>query len=138
MESKALLGLIDQLDGNLDGLEEALSPILEDSLSATTKRLPILDRAKLNITVVYAIESLLFCTSNGSPHAALLTRNSISQSQWRRCERAPCLQGNRACQAILCQGQGSRREGVWCQAEYHVEQAGSSKNNTALSGTRKR
>lgn len=64
MESKALLDLIDQLDGNLEGLEEALSPVLEDSLSATTKRLPILDRAKLNITVVYAIESLLFCTSS--------------------------------------------------------------------------
>ncbi|KAK5096699.1 hypothetical protein LTR70_002931 [Exophiala xenobiotica] len=60
MESKALLALVDQLDGNLDGLEEALDPLLQDSLSATTKRLPILDRAKLNITVVYAVESLLF------------------------------------------------------------------------------
>lgn len=61
MESKQLLDLIDQLDDNLENLEEALKPILEDSLGAATKKLPILDRAKLNITVVYAIESLLFC-----------------------------------------------------------------------------
>jgi len=68
MESKALLALVDQLDGNLDGLEEALDPLLQDSLSATTKRLPILDRAKLNITVVYAVESLLFCASKSTSH----------------------------------------------------------------------
>lgn len=61
MESKQLLELIDQLDDNLENLEEALNPILQDSLGAATKKLPILDRAKLNITVVYAIESLLFC-----------------------------------------------------------------------------
>lgn len=61
MESRALLDLVDHLDGHLDGLEEALDPLLQDSLSATTKKLPILDRAKLNITVVYAVESLLFC-----------------------------------------------------------------------------
>lgn len=61
MESNALLELIDQLDGHIESLEDVLSPLLEDSLSATTKKLPLLDRAKLNITVVYAIESLLFC-----------------------------------------------------------------------------
>lgn len=61
MESAALLGLVDQLDGNLNQLEEALGPILEESLNATSKKLPLLDRAKLNITVVYAIESLIFC-----------------------------------------------------------------------------
>lgn len=61
MESAALLGLVDQLDGNLGQLEEALGPILEESLGATSKKLPLLDRAKLNITVVYAIESLIFC-----------------------------------------------------------------------------
>jgi len=64
MESKQLLELIDQLDDNLENLEEALKPILDDSLGAATKKLPILDRAKLNITVVYAIESLLFCKIN--------------------------------------------------------------------------
>ncbi|KAJ9654113.1 hypothetical protein H2198_006793 [Neophaeococcomyces mojaviensis] len=60
MESLQLLDLVDQLDDNLGDLEEVLKPILEDSLGAASKKLPILDRAKLNITVVYAIESLLF------------------------------------------------------------------------------
>jgi len=45
MESKQLLELIDQLDDNLENLEEALKPILDDSLGAATKKLPILDRA---------------------------------------------------------------------------------------------
>lgn len=61
MDSKQLLDLIDQLDDHLENLEETLQPILEDSLGSASKKLPILDRAKLNITVVYAIESLLFC-----------------------------------------------------------------------------
>lgn len=85
MESKALLELIDQLDGNLENLEDALDPLLADSLAASTKKLPILDRAKLNITVVYAIESLLFC--KGALHIQsprlVLIHGSISQAQWR-------------------------------------------------------
>lgn len=63
MDSKQLIDQIDQLDDNLESLEEVLQPILEDSLSNASKKLPILDRAKLNITAVYAIESLLFCKS---------------------------------------------------------------------------
>lgn len=75
MESAALIGLVDQLGGNLGQLEEALGPILEESLNATSKKLPLLDRAKLNITVVYAIESLLFCQSDlvGNANDGLLT-----------------------------------------------------------------
>ena len=61
MESNAVLDHIDQLDGNVEALEELLLPLIEDSVNAATKKLPILDRAKLNTTVVYAIESLLFC-----------------------------------------------------------------------------
>ena len=60
MEGAALLKAIDSLDGELDNLEDVLKPILDDSLQGTTRKLPILDRAKLNVTVVYAIESLLF------------------------------------------------------------------------------
>lgn len=61
MESNAVLDLIDQLEGNVEALEELLLPLIEDSVNAATKKLPIFDRAKLNTTVVYAIETLLFC-----------------------------------------------------------------------------
>ena len=63
METQNLLGLVDQLDDNIDDLEDSLEPLLATALSATTKKLPVLDKAKLYVLIVYAIESLLFCTS---------------------------------------------------------------------------
>ena len=63
MESAAVIQKIDNLEDSLATLEEVLRPILDDSLHAASKKLPLLDRAKLNVTVVYAIESLLFCLS---------------------------------------------------------------------------
>jgi len=142
MESRALLGLVDQLDGNLEELEEALGPMLDDSLNATTKKLPILDRAKLNITVVYAIESLLFCTPLLVPQAARsitdMVFHSISQNKRRQCERTSSLQGAHESKAILRKSQRSRGEGLSRETEHNLEQAGSCKNNTALTGTRKR
>lgn len=51
---------LDKLDGNVDGLEAALKPILSN-LNETASTLPLLDRAKLYITVAYAIESTLHC-----------------------------------------------------------------------------
>lgn len=50
-----------QLGGSLGDLEKNLQPLLTGALSDTTKKLPLLDRAKLYITIVYAIESLIFC-----------------------------------------------------------------------------
>lgn len=61
MNTKSVLGLVDQLADDLEDLEETLEPILANSLIATTKKLPLLDRAKLNVLLVYAIESLIFC-----------------------------------------------------------------------------
>ncbi|PSR83850.1 hypothetical protein BD289DRAFT_340916, partial [Coniella lustricola] len=49
---------LDKLDDNVDGLEAALKPILTD-LDETASKLPLLDRAKLYITVAYSIESTL-------------------------------------------------------------------------------
>lgn len=61
--------LVDQLEDNIDDLEESLQPILSQALSESTKKLPLLDKAKLHIVIVYAIESLLFC--------ALFTRTGL-------------------------------------------------------------
>lgn len=58
-----MLDLVDQLEENIEDLEDSLSPLLESgfSLASTTKKLPLLDRAKLDVLLVYAIESIIFC-----------------------------------------------------------------------------
>jgi exosome complex protein LRP1 len=61
MDTAELLSLIEHLEDNIDDLEESLEPLLAAALSATTKKLPVLDRAKLYVLIVYSIESLLFC-----------------------------------------------------------------------------
>ena len=61
MNSADVLALIEDLEDGIDDLEEDLEPLLTDSLSATTKKLRLLDKAKLYTLIVYAIESLLFC-----------------------------------------------------------------------------
>ncbi|KEF58019.1 uncharacterized protein A1O9_05942 [Exophiala aquamarina CBS 119918] len=60
MNTKSVLDLVDQLADDLEDLEETLEPLLVNSLITTTKKLPLLDRAKLNVLLVYAIESLIF------------------------------------------------------------------------------
>jgi exosome complex protein LRP1 len=61
MDATNLSKLVGQLDDNIDDLEEALEPLIETALSDRASRLPVLDRAKLYVLVVYAIESILFC-----------------------------------------------------------------------------
>jgi exosome complex protein LRP1 len=61
METAELLSLVEHLEDNIDDLEESLEPLLSAALSATTKKLPVLDKAKLYVLIVYSIESLLFC-----------------------------------------------------------------------------
>ena len=60
MDTKSLLSLVAQLDENIDDLEDNLEPLITGALATTTKKLPLLDRAKLNVLLVYSIESLLF------------------------------------------------------------------------------
>ncbi|OQU96459.1 hypothetical protein CLAIMM_02540 [Cladophialophora immunda] len=60
MDTKAVVQLVDELQENLEDLEDNLEPVLSGALSATTKKLPLLDRAKLNVLLVYSIESLIF------------------------------------------------------------------------------
>lgn len=56
--------LVEQLDENIDELEEILQPLLATPLSTATKKLPVLDKAKLHVLTTYTIESLLFCTNH--------------------------------------------------------------------------
>ncbi|KAF3765080.1 putative Lrp1, nuclear exosome-associated nucleic acid binding protein [Cryphonectria parasitica EP155] len=49
---------LDKLDGNINELEASLKPLLSN-LNETASKLPLLDRAKLYVTVAYAIESTL-------------------------------------------------------------------------------
>ena len=61
METTDLMPLLEQLEDDIDNLEEVLEPLLSQALSATTKKMPVLDKAKLHVLVTYTIESLLFC-----------------------------------------------------------------------------
>jgi exosome complex protein LRP1 len=63
MDPANLLPLLEQLDGDVDDLEEALRPILESPVSETSNKLPVLDKAKFHVLVTYALESLIFCTA---------------------------------------------------------------------------
>lgn len=57
---------IERLDSHIDGLEEALEPLLAN-LEGISSQLPLLDKAKLFSLTAYAIESLLFCKKRTLP-----------------------------------------------------------------------
>lgn len=60
MDTPDLRPLVDNLSANIDDVEEILAPLINTALSASTSKLPLLDKAKLYTLVTYAIESLLF------------------------------------------------------------------------------
>jgi len=62
MEAGDLIPLLEQLEDNVDELEEVLRPLLQGSLciSDLSKKLPLLDRAKLHVLITYTLESLIF------------------------------------------------------------------------------
>ncbi|MCJ1479803.1 hypothetical protein MMC13_008489 [Lambiella insularis] len=60
MDTKELVVMIDQLDGNIDDLQDALRPLFKGALSEAAQKLPLLDKAKLYVLATYAIESILF------------------------------------------------------------------------------
>src|SRR5688572_4750204 len=51
---------LDKLDHQIDSLEDALEPLIEN-LDGLSSKLPLLDKAKLFSLSAYAIESLIFC-----------------------------------------------------------------------------
>ncbi|KAF8419675.1 Sas10/Utp3/C1D family-domain-containing protein [Tirmania nivea] len=59
MESN-LKSLVEDLDDHLDDLTDAIEPLLTHSLSESAYKLPLVDKAKLHVLHVYALESLLF------------------------------------------------------------------------------
>jgi len=60
MNSKSVLSLLEQLDDEIDDLDDALGPLVQNPMSETVSKLPLLDKAKLYVLVTYAIESTLF------------------------------------------------------------------------------
>ncbi|KAF2643121.1 hypothetical protein P280DRAFT_393834, partial [Massarina eburnea CBS 473.64] len=58
--------LIEDLEANIDDLTTALQPLLSKPLHTQTSTLPLLDKAKLHVLSVYAIESILFSTLQAS------------------------------------------------------------------------
>lgn len=63
MDTADLISQLEQLDDNMDDLEEALEPILGQSLSKLSQNLPLMDKAKLHALITYTLDSLLFCLS---------------------------------------------------------------------------
>lgn len=61
MDTDRLTSLIAKLDGDLDHLKEALTPLLKESLTDTAGTLPLLDKAHLYILVTHVTELLLYC-----------------------------------------------------------------------------
>ncbi|KAJ2902762.1 hypothetical protein MKZ38_000116 [Zalerion maritima] len=59
MDVKDITPLIANLDDDLDNLEDALAPLMDD-LSGTANKLPLFDKARLYIWATYAIENIMF------------------------------------------------------------------------------
>lgn len=53
--------LLEDLREHVDELEIALAPLLRTNHSDILSKLPLLDKAKLSVLTIYAIESILFC-----------------------------------------------------------------------------
>lgn len=60
MDTEEIESLVEDLTGNIDDLEESLAPLLKTALSASTSKLPLLDKAKLYVLATYSINSILF------------------------------------------------------------------------------
>lgn len=60
MDASDVQDLVEDLTGNIDDLESSLSPLLNSAISASTSKLPLLDKAKLYVLATYALDSVLF------------------------------------------------------------------------------
>lgn len=60
MDSSDVKELVEDMGGSIDDLEASLAPLLNATLSSSTSKLPLLDKAKLYVLATYAIDSVLF------------------------------------------------------------------------------
>jgi exosome complex protein LRP1 len=60
MDSSDVKELVEDMTASIDDLEASLAPLLNASLSSSTSKLPLLDKAKLYVLATYAIDSVLF------------------------------------------------------------------------------
>jgi exosome complex protein LRP1 len=60
MDSSDVKELVEDMSGSIDDLEASLAPLLNVTLSSSTSKLPLLDKAKLYVLATYAIDSVLF------------------------------------------------------------------------------
>ena len=60
MDSSDVKDLVEDMSGSIDDLEASLAPLLNATLSSSTSKLPLLDKAKLYVLATYAIDSVLF------------------------------------------------------------------------------
>jgi hypothetical protein len=61
MDTAGVRDALKQMSGHLSDLDQTLQPLLTTALSDTIKKLPLLDRAKLYVTICSIIETLLYC-----------------------------------------------------------------------------
>ena len=61
LDAPDITPLLEDFKTNIDKLETGLKPLLEQDLSETLSKLPVLDKAKLYCLLTYAIESMLSC-----------------------------------------------------------------------------
>ena len=104
---------LDKLEGQLDDLEDALQPLL-DNLEEMASQVPLLDKAKLFSLTAYSIESLLFCETHWTLHleGTGLTPSSIVETSRNRRAEARRLHGTQARPTIFRQDQGHRAAGT--------------------------
>lgn len=108
MDTGQVMDMVNLLDDQVDDIEEALAPLLKETLQDTAATLPVVDKARLYVLTTYAIDSLLFCTCPPpSLQAPSLTISSISQTPWRQRPRTPRHARTRARQTVRQEDQRS-------------------------------
>jgi exosome complex protein LRP1 len=82
---------LESLDIHIDNLESSLRPFIKNTLAASTSKLPLLDRAKIYVLIVYAVEATLFCISCLKLQMNDTDIHSICAASWRRGQGASGL-----------------------------------------------
>jgi hypothetical protein len=74
--------LLEQLSANIDNLEAALEPLIQQSFADNAAKLSSpLDRAKFHVLGTYALETILFCMySAPAPHIHTHTHTHTHKS----------------------------------------------------------